>query len=154
VVLGPAPFGVEGVQVGVLDLLPGILGDRHIGAALGKGPARGFHVAQVVQLGRAVIGTEHRVSPVQAAVPRGDQGHRRMASRQFPSRGRRPSVAMAAGQYQHVRPWHPPGPVSQHEGVAVKRQIHQGGTVGRGNRPQVGGKAGYVGEQVHRPEPA
>ena len=61
---------------------------------------------------------------------------------------------MAAGHYEGVGPCHPPGPVSQHEGVAVKDQIHQGGTVSRGNRPQIGGKSGHIGEQVHRPEPA
>ena len=39
VVLGPAGFGIEGVQVGVLHVLPGIPGDRRIGAAAGQGPA-------------------------------------------------------------------------------------------------------------------
>jgi len=34
------------VQVGVLHVLPGILGDRHTGAAAGEGPARDFHGAQ------------------------------------------------------------------------------------------------------------
>jgi hypothetical protein len=135
VVLGSVAFGIEGVQVGVLYVLPGILGDGHAGAVVGDGPGRDFHVAQVVQVGCAVIGTEHHVSAVQAAVPRGDQGHRRLASRQFGSRGRRPSVAMAAGHDQRVRPCYPPGPVSQHERVVVKRQIHEGGTVRRGNRP-------------------
>ena len=88
VVLGSVAFSIEGVQVGVLHLLPGILGDCHVGAAVGGGPARDFHVAQVVEVGCAVIGTEHHVSAVHAAVPRGDQGHRRTASRQFLSRGR------------------------------------------------------------------
>jgi hypothetical protein len=32
--------------------------------------------------------------------------------------------------------------------------MHQGGTVRRGNRAQIGGQTGYIGEQVHRPEPA
>jgi hypothetical protein len=62
--------------------------------------------------------------------------------------------AAAAGHYERVGPCRPPGPVSQHEGIAIKDQIHQGGTVRRGNRAQIGGKTGYVGEQVHRPEPA
>ena len=35
---------------------------------------------------------------------------------------------------------------------AVKYQIRQDGTVRRGNRPQIGGKTGYIGEQVQRPE--
>ena len=61
---------------------------------------------------------------------------------------------MAAGHDERVGPCHPPGPVSQHEGVAVKGQIHQGGTVSRGNRPQIGGESGHIGEQVHWPEPA
>jgi pimeloyl-ACP methyl ester carboxylesterase len=102
VVLGPAAFGIEGVQVGALHLLPGILGDCHVGAAVGEGPARDFHVAQVVEVGCAVIGAEHHVSTVHAAVPRRDQGHRRPASRQFGSRGRGPSVAVAAGHYERA----------------------------------------------------
>jgi hypothetical protein len=44
VVLGPAVFGIEGVQVGVLHVLPRIPGDCRSGAAAGEGPARGFHV--------------------------------------------------------------------------------------------------------------
>jgi hypothetical protein len=134
VVLGPVAFGIESMQVGVLHLLPGILGYCHTGAVAGEGFARGFHVAQVVEVGCAVIGTEHHVPAVHAAVPRGDQGHRRMTSRQFLGGGRRPSVAMAAGHYKHMRPRGSPGPVSQHEGVAVKDQVHQGSTVRRRNR--------------------
>ncbi len=75
-VLGPAAFCIEGVQAGVLHLLPGILGDCHVGAAVGEGPARDFHVAQVIEVECAVIGTEHHVSVVHAAVPRGNQGRR------------------------------------------------------------------------------
>ena len=51
-------------------------------------------------------------------------------------------------------PRRPAGPVSQHERVAIEDQVHQGASVGRGNRPQIGGKPGHIGEHVHRPEPA
>src|SRR5271165_18055 len=61
---------------------------------------------------------------------------------------------MATGHHERVGSCRPSGPVSQHERVAVKYQVHQGGTVSRGNRPQIGGKTWYIGEQVHRPEPA
>ena len=140
--------------MGVLHVLPGIPGDRHIGAAAGQGPARGFRITQVVQVRCTVIGAEHHVPAVQAAVPPGDQGHRRLASRQFGSRGRRPSVAMAAGHQERMRPCRPPGPVGQHERVAIQDQVHQRGTVGRGNRPQMAGKTAHIGEHVNWPEPA
>jgi len=153
VVLGRFVFRVEGVQVGALHVLPGVPGDRHVGVADGGGAARGFRVTQVVEVRRAVVGGEHRVPAVQAAVPRGDQGHRRVTSRQFLSRGRRPSVAMAAWHHQHVRPGRPLGPVSQHERVAVKHQVDQRGAVGRGDRPQIAGQTWHIGEHVDRPEP-
>jgi hypothetical protein len=154
VVLGRIVFGVEGVQVGVLHVLPGIAGDRRIEAAGGEDPARGLPVTQVVQVRPAVIGAEHDVPAVQAAVPRGDQGHRRRTSGQFGRRGRGPSVPMAAGHQERMRPGRPPGPVSQHKGVAIQDQVHQGGAPRRGHRPQIAGKPGHIGEHVHRPEPA
>jgi hypothetical protein len=154
VVFGPIVFGVEGMQVSALHLLPGIPGDRHIGAAGGADPARGFRVTQVVQVRCAVVGAEHHVPAVQAAVPPGDHGHRRTASRQFGSGGRGPSVAMAAGHDEHMGPCRPPGPVRQHERVAIQDQIHQRGTFRRGHRPQIAGQSGHIGEHVHRPEPA
>ena len=61
---------------------------------------------------------------------------------------------MAAGHHEHVGPCRPPVPVSQHERVAIQDQIHQRGTVRRGNRSQIVGQTGHIGEHVHRPEPA
>ena len=58
------------------------------------------------------------------------------------------------GTMSDMGPRRLPGPVSQHVRVAIEDQVHQRGAVGRGHRPQVGGKAGHVGEHVHRPEPA
>src|SRR6201996_2774119 len=150
VVLGGLAFGIEGVQVGVLDVLAGIPGGRLAGA----GPARGVQIALVVEVRGAVVGAEQHVPTIKAAIPRGDQGHRRLAGRQFGRRGRGPAVPLAAGHHEHVRPGCAPRPVRQHERVAVQGQVHQRGAVGCRHRSQVGGKRGHVGEYVHGPEPA